>query len=397
MPASPTSSNSRCAPCADFRWGMPRAHYAAVMVNLLGDLVAAAREPDWSQRCWPSRGLKLHLYGKHHARAGPQDGPLHGDRRRCRTHHRGRAGGTRRIGIATEPVGGRARRIGSAHLLKRLSPSRRRRSSICATKSRRRSHCCGSGELVAFPTETVYGLGADALNVRGGGKNLCRQGAARRPPADRASAAGTRSSSTGRATCRRRAQRPCGYLLARAADPDPQAPAPHSRHRHRRPGHRRPARAGSPGRARTAGRISAAASPRPRPTASAASARPRPSMCAQELGDRVPLMLDGGPCASASNRPSSIFPAAAPRILRPGAIGAAADRGGARRAGARARRRRGDARVSGSPARPLRAAHPAAAGPGATAALPRPSPASSQGLTRRGTGTRGTSRTSAEP
>ena len=33
-----------------------------------------------------------------------------------------------------------------------------------ATRSRRRRACCAGGGLVAFPTETVYGLGADATN-----------------------------------------------------------------------------------------------------------------------------------------------------------------------------------------------------------------------------------------
>lgn len=32
-----------------------------------------------------------------------------------------------------------------------------------------------AGGLVAFPTETVYGLGADAMN-RGGGQNLSGEG-----------------------------------------------------------------------------------------------------------------------------------------------------------------------------------------------------------------------------
>ncbi len=33
------------------------------------------------------------------------------------------------------------------------------------------------GKLVAFPTETVYGLGADATNPRGRRRHLRRQGA----------------------------------------------------------------------------------------------------------------------------------------------------------------------------------------------------------------------------
>ena len=41
---------------------------------------------------------------------------------------------------------------------------------LCAAnrlkRSRRRPPCCAAGRLVAFPTETVYGLGADATNGR---------------------------------------------------------------------------------------------------------------------------------------------------------------------------------------------------------------------------------------
>lgn len=56
--------------------GEARAHSAAVMVNLLGDLWYAGetyREPDWaSLHAVPN--LKLHLYGKHHARPGRKMG-----------------------------------------------------------------------------------------------------------------------------------------------------------------------------------------------------------------------------------------------------------------------------------------------------------------------------------
>ena len=40
--------------------------------------------------------------------------------------------------------------------------------------------CLADGGLVAFPTETVYGLGADATNGDGGRAALRRQGPARR-------------------------------------------------------------------------------------------------------------------------------------------------------------------------------------------------------------------------
>ena len=41
------------------------------------------------------------------------------------------------------------------------------------------ARCLAAGGLVAFPTETVYGLGADAAQWRGRGPALCRQGPAR--------------------------------------------------------------------------------------------------------------------------------------------------------------------------------------------------------------------------
>ena len=36
----------------------------------------------------------------------------------------------------------------------------------CQPASPRRRRCCAAGGLVAFPTETVYGLGADATEPR---------------------------------------------------------------------------------------------------------------------------------------------------------------------------------------------------------------------------------------
>jgi 5-(carboxyamino)imidazole ribonucleotide synthase len=62
----------------DLPLGNPAAHSAAAMVNLLGDLWYLddphhAREPDWA-RLLAVPGLKLHLYGKHHARPGRKMG-----------------------------------------------------------------------------------------------------------------------------------------------------------------------------------------------------------------------------------------------------------------------------------------------------------------------------------
>lgn len=56
--------------------GEPRAHSASVMVNLLGDLWYDGdtyREPDWA-KLYAIPNLKLHLYGKHHARPGRKMG-----------------------------------------------------------------------------------------------------------------------------------------------------------------------------------------------------------------------------------------------------------------------------------------------------------------------------------
>ena len=66
----------------------------------------------------------------------------------------------------------------------RMVPDARRESSKPST-------CCAAGELVAFPTETVYGLGADAQNpfaVR----DLRAEGPPRDAPADRAHRASSR-------------------------------------------------------------------------------------------------------------------------------------------------------------------------------------------------------------
>ena len=52
--------------------GEPRLHTSAVMVNLLGE-VWHGGEPCWD-RLFDDAGLKLHLYGKHHARPGRKMG-----------------------------------------------------------------------------------------------------------------------------------------------------------------------------------------------------------------------------------------------------------------------------------------------------------------------------------
>ena len=62
----------------DLPLGAPRAHSAAVMVNLLGDIWYLddphhAKEPDWA-KLFAVPNLKLHLYGKRHPRPGRKMG-----------------------------------------------------------------------------------------------------------------------------------------------------------------------------------------------------------------------------------------------------------------------------------------------------------------------------------
>ena len=69
---------------------------------------------------------------------------------------------------------------------------------------RRAAEILRAGGLVAFPTETVYGLGADASSDEGHGAPVRGQGPPRRPSGDRSSAIPSNAHSPGRATFRRR-------------------------------------------------------------------------------------------------------------------------------------------------------------------------------------------------
>ena len=62
----------------------------------------------------------------------------------------------------------------------------------------RRRICCGAGELVAFPTETVYGLGGDARSDLAVARIFDGQGAAPVQPVDRACARSGRGAATSR-------------------------------------------------------------------------------------------------------------------------------------------------------------------------------------------------------
>jgi 5-(carboxyamino)imidazole ribonucleotide synthase len=86
--------------------GDARAHSAAVMVNLLGDIwfnkdAHHSHEPDWAQLLnIPS--LKLHLYGKHHARHGRKMGHFTVIGSDADAVQKSALAGRRAIGIADE-------------------------------------------------------------------------------------------------------------------------------------------------------------------------------------------------------------------------------------------------------------------------------------------------------
>ena len=174
-----------------------------------------------------------------------------------------------------------------------------------------------AGELVGFPTETVYGLGADAANAtrcasssRSKGRpadhpvivHLRRHGAHRR---------------AGRAKSRRgaRARR---SVRAGTADADPAESGARPRRRHRRPGHRRPARARHPVARALLGAFGGGADCR----ALGQSLRPRsrpPRACRRRVRRPLPLILDGGPCDVGIESTIVAFARRAV-LLRPGGV-----------------------------------------------------------------------------
>ena len=194
---------------------MPRLHSPGIMLNLLGDLWfddrGAEREPDWSS-VLALPGAHLHLYGKVDAAARAQDGPPdHHRRRACR--------------------GARPRTPGRAHvarprgLLTRATRRTRQRGGRIA-----RPQHLARGELVAFPTETVYGLGARADDDAAVAKVFAAKGRPSEHPlivhvadADQAGRFAAECSRSGAA-----ADRP---LLARSVDAH--RPATHGRGRRR--------------------------------------------------------------------------------------------------------------------------------------------------------------------
>ena len=184
---------------------------------------------------------------------------------------------------------------------------------------RRAAALLRAGELVAFPTETVYGLGADALN----GEAAARIFAAKGRPADNpliahiAGESGLAGLIAGEpCACARKLMRafwpgPMTLIFPKSPRVPREVTAGLDTVAVRMPSH--PV-------ARTL--ISAAQTPIAAPSANR-SGRPSPTTAAHVLEDmegRIPLILDGGPCEVGLESTVVDVTGARPRILRPGGV-----------------------------------------------------------------------------
>ena len=184
---------------------------------------------------------------------------------------------------------------------------------------RRAAALLRAGELVAFPTETVYGLGADALN----GAAAARIFAAKGRPADNPLIAHIAGES-GLAGLIAGEPCACARKLMRAFWPGPMTLIfPKS------PRVPREVTAGldtvavrMPSHPVARALICAAQTPIAAPSANR-SGRPSPTTAAHVLEDmegRIPLILDGGPCEVGLESTVVDVTGARPRILRPGGV-----------------------------------------------------------------------------
>ena len=184
---------------------------------------------------------------------------------------------------------------------------------------RRAAALLRAGELVAFPTETVYGLGADALN----GAAAARIFAAKGRPADNPLIAHIAGES-GLAGLIAGEPCACARALMRAFWPGPMTLIfPKS------PRVPREVTAGldtvavrMPSHPVARALICAAQTPIAAPSANR-SGRPSPTTAAHVLEDmegRIPLILDGGPCEVGLESTVVDVTGARPRILRPGGV-----------------------------------------------------------------------------
>ncbi len=184
---------------------------------------------------------------------------------------------------------------------------------------RRAAALLRAGELVAFPTETVYGLGADALNAEASARIFAAKGR----PADNPLIAHIAGES-GLAGLIAGEPCACARKLMRAFWPGPMTLIfPKS------PRVPREVTAGldtvavrMPSHPVARALISAAQTPIAAPSANR-SGRPSPTTAAHVLEDmegRIPLILDGGPCEVGLESTVVDVTGARPRILRPGGV-----------------------------------------------------------------------------
>lgn len=184
---------------------------------------------------------------------------------------------------------------------------------------RRAAALLRAGELVAFPTETVYGLGADALNAEAAARIFAAKGR----PADNPLIAHIAGES-GLAGLIAGEPCACARALMRAFWPGPMTLIfPKS------PRVPREVTAGldtvavrMPSHPVARALISAAQTPIAAPSANR-SGRPSPTTAAHVLEDmegRIPLILDGGPCEVGLESTVVDVTGARPRILRPGGV-----------------------------------------------------------------------------
>lgn len=184
---------------------------------------------------------------------------------------------------------------------------------------RRAAALLRAGELVAFPTETVYGLGADALNAEASARIFAAKGR----PADNPLIAHIAGES-GLAGLIALEPCACARALMRAFWPGPMTLIfPKS------PRVPREVTAGldtvavrMPSHPVARALISAAQTPIAAPSANR-SGRPSPTTAAHVLEDmegRIPLILDGGPCEVGLESTVVDVTGARPRILRPGGV-----------------------------------------------------------------------------
>jgi L-threonylcarbamoyladenylate synthase len=179
-----------------------------------------------------------------------------------------------------------------------------------------------AGELVAFPTETVYGLGARALDAAALAKIFVAKGRPATHPliahvrgADEAAALSTAWDGRAEALARRFWPGPLTLVVPRA----PSVPAALS-------GGKPTVALRAPAHPVAQALLAALGEPLAAPSANRYQTL-SPTTAAhvvRSLGDRVPLVLDGGPCAAGVESTVLDLTVSPPTVLRPGALPLAA-------------------------------------------------------------------------